>query len=130
MLHWQYPSLLFPDFTRCVTRMTERVPLVKQELCTIPEHPIASSLRFFCWIRVVFCQLLCFCLFSFGDCIKCLSFDWLVITSCVSSNFSKWHFQERGSTTKFPWRLQLHWAKWFQIGTLLILFYSDPAIVM
>jgi hypothetical protein len=47
-----------------VTRVTRRVPLVEQELRTLPEHMSSLSLVF----CVVFCQpLIVFCPFSFGS---------------------------------------------------------------
>ena len=66
--------------TRFVTRLTRRIPLVDQELPTLPEHP--SSLRVFSGIRVTrslilyICfvdRCLSFCSFSFGHCVVCSS---------------------------------------------------------
>jgi hypothetical protein len=59
--------------TGFVTRLTRRVPLVEQELLTLPEHP--SSPTVFCGVRVTrslvlyICfadRCLAFCTFSFG----------------------------------------------------------------
>ena len=65
------------SITGFVTRLTRRVPLVEQEIPTLPEHP--SSPPIFSWVRVsrslvlwVFCRLL-FVLFSFGHCALCFS---------------------------------------------------------
>jgi hypothetical protein len=45
--------------TTFVTRLARRVPLVEQELLTLPEH--LSSPRFFCGIRVTRFLILCVC---------------------------------------------------------------------
>jgi len=52
--------------TRFVTRLTRRVPLVEQELLTLPEH--MSSPAVFSWVRVTRSLVLYVC---FVDC--CLS---------------------------------------------------------
>ena len=62
--------------TGCVTRLTRRVPLVEQELPTLPEHP--SSPPVFSGVRVTRSlvlyecfvdRCLSFCTFSFGHCV-------------------------------------------------------------
>jgi hypothetical protein len=61
--------------TRFVTRWTRRVPLVKQELLTLPEHPSSSSV--FSGVPVLYAcfadRCLSFCTFSFGH-RRCLLF--------------------------------------------------------
>jgi hypothetical protein len=66
--------------TGFVTRLTRRVPLVEQELLTLPEH--LSSPRIFSGVRVTLSLVLCvmfgrslFVLlsFSFGHCVVCPS---------------------------------------------------------
>ena len=61
--------------------LTRRVPLVEQELFTLPEHMI--SLRFLVGVRVTRSLILCvcfidcylsFCPFSFGHCVVCSSY--------------------------------------------------------
>jgi hypothetical protein len=59
------PSLI--TYTKCVTRLTRKVPLVEQELLTIPDH--LSSLPVFSGVRVTRYLVLCVC---FVD--RCLSF--------------------------------------------------------
>ena len=65
---------------RFVTRLTRRVPLVEQELLTLPEHP--SSPPVFSVVRVArsLAWCVCFvdcclsvCAFSFGHCVVCSS---------------------------------------------------------
>jgi len=56
-----YPQMLHASNT-CVTRLTRRVPLVEQELLTLPEHP--SSPPVFSEVRVTRSLVLCVCLFS------------------------------------------------------------------
>jgi hypothetical protein len=66
--------------TEFVTRLTWRVPLVKPELPTLPEH--TSSPLVFSEVRVTRSLVLCvyfvvrclsFCIFSFGHCVSCSS---------------------------------------------------------
>jgi len=66
--------------SRFVTRLTWQVPLVEQELLTLPEY--LSSPPIFSGIRVTRSLVLCvcfvdrclsFCLFSFGHCFVCSS---------------------------------------------------------
>jgi hypothetical protein len=76
-------SRFFPHswlVTRFVTRLTRRVPLVEQELLTLPEN--LSSPPVICGIRVTRSLVLCvcfvdrclsFCAFSFGHCVVCSS---------------------------------------------------------
>jgi len=61
-----------------VTRLTRRVPLVKQELIALPEH--LSSPLVFSEVHVTVSLVLCvyfidhclsFCPFSFGHCVVC-----------------------------------------------------------
>ena len=63
-----------------VTRLTRRVPLVEQELLTLPEH--LSSTPVFSGVRVTRSLVLCvcfvdrclsFCTFTFGHCFVCSS---------------------------------------------------------
>jgi hypothetical protein len=66
--------------TGFVTRLTRRVPLVEQELLTLPEHlsspPVFSGVRvtrssvlYACFVD----RCLSFCTFSFGHCVVCSS---------------------------------------------------------
>ena len=79
----------------CVTRVLRRIPLVKQELATLPEH--LGSPAIFSLVRVtrslILCAMLCRSLFVLLSLflwpICCLSFEWLIlITHLVSSNSS------------------------------------------
>jgi hypothetical protein len=66
--------------TGFVTRITRRVPLVEQELLTLPDHlsspPILSGARV-TWSLVLYVyfvyRCLSFCVFSFGHCVGCSS---------------------------------------------------------
>ena len=85
---------------RFVTRVTQRVPLLEQELPTLPEH--MSSLPVFSGVRVTRSLVLCVCFvdhcltfFFFSWPLCCLSFFDLhiLITPVVSSNSSpRWEF--------------------------------------
>ena len=66
---------LIHDITGFVTRSTRRVPLVKQELLTLPEH--MSSPPVFSGVPVTRSLVLCVC---FVD--RCLSFWPLCCLSC------------------------------------------------
>jgi len=66
--------------TRFVTTLTRRVPLVEQELLTLPQHLDSTSV--FSGVRVTGSLFLCvcfidrclsFCTFSFGQCVVCSS---------------------------------------------------------
>ena len=74
-------TTIFPRITWFVTRLTQWVSLVEQELFTLPEH--LSSSPVFSWVRVTrsFVLFVCFvdhCLsyfpFSFDHCVVCKSF--------------------------------------------------------
>jgi len=63
-----------------VTRLTRRVPLVEQELLTLPEHlsspPVFSGVRVTRSLVLYVCFVdpcLSFCTFSFGHCVVCSS---------------------------------------------------------
>ena len=63
-----------------VTRLARRVPLVEQELPTLPEHlsstPVVSGVRVTRSLVVYVCfvdRCLSFCTFSFGHCVVCSS---------------------------------------------------------
>jgi hypothetical protein len=76
----------FPSFpysrliTEFVTRLTRRVPIVEQELLTLPEHlsspPVFSGVRgtrsLVLWVYFVD-RCMSFCSFSFGHCVVCSS---------------------------------------------------------
>ena len=73
-------SFLIHDISWFVTRLLRRVPLLEQELPTLPEH--LSSLPIFSGVRVTRSLVLCvcfvdrclsFCTFSFGHCVICSS---------------------------------------------------------
>jgi len=92
--------------TGFVTRLTRWVPLVEQELLTLPEH--LSSSPVFSGVRVTRSLVLCvsfvdrclsFCTFSFGHCVVCSSsFGHCVVCSssfgrcvvCSSSIYGFW----------------------------------------
>jgi hypothetical protein len=66
--------------TGFITRLTRWMPLVEQELLTLPEHP--SSPPIFCGVRVTQSLVLCvcfvdrclsYCPFSYGHCVVCPS---------------------------------------------------------
>jgi hypothetical protein len=66
--------------TGFVTRLTRRVPLVEQELPTLPEHlsspPVFSGVRVTRSLVLYVCfvdRCLSFCTFSFGHCVVCSS---------------------------------------------------------
>jgi hypothetical protein len=66
--------------TGFVTRLTRRVPLVKQELLTLSEHfsspPVFSGVRVTRSLVLYVCfvdHCLSFCTFSFGHCVVCSS---------------------------------------------------------
>jgi hypothetical protein len=66
--------------TGFVTRLTRRVPLVEQELLTLPEHmnssPVFSGVRVTRSLVLYVCfidRCLSFCTFSFGHCVVCSS---------------------------------------------------------
>ena len=79
--------------TEFVTRLTRRVPLVEQELCTLPEHlnhsrgaRVTRSLALcVCFVN----RCLSFCTFFFWP-LSCLSFFdlWILLTPLVSLNSS------------------------------------------
>jgi hypothetical protein len=78
-----YTSRSFPHsrlITRFVTRLTRRVPLVEQELPTLPEHlsspPVYNGVRVTRSLVLYVCfvdHCLSFCTFSFGHCVVCSS---------------------------------------------------------
>jgi hypothetical protein len=55
-----------------VNRLTRRMPLVEQDLLTLPEH--LSSSPVFSVIRITRSLVLCVC--SFGHCVVCSSVFW------------------------------------------------------
>ena len=66
--------------TGFLTRLTRRVPLVEQELLTLPEHqsspPVFSGVRVTRSLVLYVCfvdRCLSFCTFSFGHCVVCSS---------------------------------------------------------
>ena len=69
--HFPVFPLLIHDITRFVTRLTWRVPLVEQELPTLPEHLRSSPV--FIGILVTVDPCLSLCTFSFGHCVFCTS---------------------------------------------------------
>jgi hypothetical protein len=82
--------------TGFVIRLTRRVPLVEQELFTLPEH-IWVHPRVFSWVHVtrslvlyvMFCRSLFVLLYFFFWPLCCLSFDLqILITPLVSTNTS------------------------------------------
>jgi len=89
-------SRIFPHswlITGFVTRLARQVPLVEQELLTLPEH--LSSPPVFSGVRVTRSLVLCvcfvdrlsYCPFSFGHCVVCSCLR-ILITPSVSSNSS------------------------------------------
>ena len=72
-----------------VTRLTQRVPLVEQELPTLPEHP--SSLPVFSWVRVTRSLVLCVC---FVDrCLSFCTFSFGHAVACSASMYGYWYLQ-------------------------------------
>ena len=115
--HFPVPSS-FMTYHLFITRLTRRVPLVEQELLTLPEH--LSSLPVFSGVRVIrsLALYVCFidrclsiCIFFFGP-LRCLFFFniRILITPLVSSNSSYWAFQSL---------LQ----QWFTVITIVISSY-------
>ena len=96
---WPYVPLVIHPFryfphswliTGFVTRLTWRMPLVEQELLTLPEHLSSPSLPDISGVRVPRSLVLCacfvdrsfsFCIFSFGHFVVCPSiyYFWLPI---------------------------------------------------
>jgi hypothetical protein len=85
-----------------VTRLTRRVPLVEQELLTLPEHLSSppgfqwgSCYSIFSFIYICFIdRCLSFCTFSFGHCVVCSSsiygfwlFLWYLQTLLIVPSF-------------------------------------------
>ena len=78
-LVWQYVYRWLESVLHVLVRLTRRVPLVEQELLTLPQH--LSSPRFLIGVRVTRCLVLCvFCrllfvllYFFFGHCVVCSS---------------------------------------------------------
>ena len=104
--------------TGFVTRLTWRVPLVEQELFTLPEH--LSSLPAFSGVRVtrslalyvcIVYRCLSFCTFSFRHCVVCSS-SIRVITKLLNSEQSykgkvkthKYINRQNQSTTGKLWK--------------------------
>jgi hypothetical protein len=115
--------------TGFVSRLTRRVPLVEQELPTIPEH--LSSPPVFSMVRVTRSLVLCvcfvyrlsFCTFSFGHCVVCstsryrfwLSF-WYLQTLLTIQFFLLWHATQSTYNYKIikitkPRRVAYHFAQ-------------------
>ena len=75
----QMTTVMFPHsrlITGFVTRLTPRVPLVEQELLTLPEHrsslPVLSGVGVTLFLVLYVCFVDCclsFCTFSFGQCV-------------------------------------------------------------
>jgi len=91
--------------TRFVTRVRRWVPLVEQELFTLPEHlrspPVFSGVRFtrYLVLCVMFCRSLFVLLYFFFWPLFCLSFDLqILITPSVSLNSP--NRQHNGQTKK------------------------------
>jgi len=105
----------FMTYHRNVTRVTRLVPLVEQELLTLPEH--LSSSPVFSGVRVtplstiftrslVLCEIFCrslfvpLTIFVWPSC--CLSFDLrILITSLISSNSSYLSKEINGYVTSY-----------------------------
>ena len=68
------------------SRLTWRVPLVEQELLTLPEHP--SSLQVFSGIRVIRSLVLCVCLVD--RCMSFCTFSFGHYVLCSSSTYGVW----------------------------------------
>ena len=124
--HFPHSSLI----AGFVTRVTQRVPLVEQELLTRPEH-LGSSMDF-SEVRVTRSLVLCvcfvvrclsFCSFSFGHCVVC-SFSiyglWLPLwyfqtlrTQCWSPISTKQtitsNFHLLNTNKTYTCVLNLHW---------------------
>ena len=78
-----------------VTKLTQQVPLVEQELLTLPEHlslpPDFSGVRVTRSLVLYVCfvdRCLSFCTFSFGHCVVCSSIYGFWFAPLVSSNSS------------------------------------------
>jgi len=107
---FHFPSRFFPHsclITGFETRLTWRVPLVEQQLLTLPEH-LSSSLVF-SGVRATRLLALCvrfidrclsFCSFSFGHCVVCSS-------SIYGFWLRLWYLQILLILT-VGWRLRLH----------------------
>ena len=87
-------SLFVTQFIIISCYITRRVPLVEQELLSLPEH--MNSTPVFSGVRVTRSLVLCACFvvslfvrFSFRHCVVCLIFGLrILITPLVSSNCS------------------------------------------
>ena len=99
-------SRSFPHSRRItgfVSRLTQRVPLVEQELLTLPEHlsspPVFSGVRVTRSLVLYVCvvdRYLSFCTFSFGHCVVCSSSIyrfwlplWYLKTLCTKTKKNK-----------------------------------------
>jgi hypothetical protein len=99
-------SRSFPHSRRItgfVSRLTQRVPLVEQELLTLPEHlsspPVFSGVRVTRSLVLYVCvvdRYLSFCTFSFGHCVVCSSSIyrfwlplWYLQTLCTKTKKNK-----------------------------------------
>ena len=82
-----------PKYQNLETTLTRRVPIVKEELFTLPEHPsspavfsgvCATRSSFMC----MFCRSLFVLLYFFFCPLCCLSFDVRILISSISSKSS------------------------------------------
>ena len=111
--------------TGFVTRLTRRVPLLDQELLTLPEHlsspPVCSGVRVTRSLVLYVCfvdRCLSFGTFSFGHCVCLFFFDIrILITPLVSASSSfeillcyRRQRNRRGNQEQTIQRNQQHWV--------------------
>ena len=92
-----------------ITHLIRFVPLLEQELPTLPEHlsshPVFSGVCFTRSLVLCVCfvdRCLSFCLFSFDHCVVCPSIDRIggVMISVLASNAVDRGFESRAGQTK------------------------------
>jgi hypothetical protein len=133
-------SQFFPNScinTGFVTRVSQRMPLMKQELLTLPEHPSSPSV--FSVVRCALCcilrcftdRCLCFCPFSSGHCVVCPSIFgfwlplWYYQTILPSPDCNLWQLHvclytvKQLCTIKNHFKRNIQWTTVYNLTQLL-----------
>jgi len=119
IITWLYhgaPIYLFNSswhITVFVTRITRRVPLVKQELLILPEH--LSSPPVFCGVRVTRSSVLCVC---FVD--RCLSFWPFSFVHCVICSTSIYILKYKSSLQFVNFYIQTRYIRVYNVRGYLV----------
>ena len=127
-MKWYWQLLLLNLKKKIGLRLTWRVPLVEQELPTLPEH--LSSPPGFSGVRVTPFLVLCvcfvlrclsFCPFSFGHCVVC-SYSiygfWLplcYLQTLLSGKNRHCSIQEKCLLSSSLWNTNNKWTNYFQV---------------